>query len=84
MFSPCLIYQTPLLLRREAKYYRRVYTSAATDVQSRAAYETEQKRIADGRDALPDVETMLSLDDIQVSSCSVIPGSDLANTSGPR
>jgi len=34
--------------------------------QSRAAYEAEQRRTAEGRAALPPVETILSLDDMEV------------------
>jgi hypothetical protein len=38
-----------------------------TDGQAMEAYEAERKKVEDARAALPDVETLLSLDELQVS-----------------
>jgi hypothetical protein len=40
------------------------------DIQATEAYEAERKKVEDARAALPDVETLLSLDELQVRLCS--------------
>jgi hypothetical protein len=41
------------------------------DVQATEAYEAERKKVEDARAALPDVETLLSLDELQVGPFSL-------------
>jgi hypothetical protein len=41
------------------------------DVQATEAYEAERKKVEDARAALPDVETLLSLDELQVGAFSL-------------
>jgi hypothetical protein len=41
------------------------------DVQATEAYEAERKKVEDARAALPDVETLLSLDELQVGLFSL-------------
>lgn len=45
-------------------------------LQATAAFEAEKKKVEDARAALPDVETMLSLDELQVS----LPGPEEPDT----
>ena len=41
------------------------------DIQATEAYEAERKKVEDARAALPDVETLLSLDELQVRPFSL-------------
>jgi hypothetical protein len=55
------------------------------DLQSLEAYRAEQERVERERDALPDVETMLGLDEMQVGLCppdTLLPWLMLAVPSG--
>jgi len=43
------------------------------NIQATEAYEAERKKVEDARAALPDVETLLSLDELQVRQLLLSP-----------